>query len=364
MNQLEVIEHLNPIEIYAPEKVDAILSKISEQVKAFEPDVSTDLGRKKIASLAYKIAQSKTFLDNCGKQLGEEHKKALDTINAERKKIRDNLDALKEEARKPLTEWEIAEENRKQTIQKALNEIEQMGNTIANTWMNAELSTIEKAFEAIKLGKDQDWQDYKDEADTIIPLAEAKIQSALESKKLHIEQQAELKKLREEKEERDRLESERLEKAEKEAKEKAEAEEKVKAEERAKQEAIEREAKAKKDEEDRIAAQKAREEKAKADQAAAVKREQELADKRVKEAEEKAAKDKADALEKERKRIQDEKAAHEAAEAKRQANIKHRTKVNNEVLKALMAEGVSEDHGKKIIVAMVSGLIPHVKLSY
>lgn len=353
MNQLTVIENLKPIELYAPGNIDNVILKISEEAKSFIPDTSTAAGRKEIASLAHKIARSKTFLDDCGKQLGEEAKKTLDTINIERKKIRENLDSLKEEIRKPLTDWEVAEEKRKNDHRIHLEEIKSLGQAIANNWMLKPLSDIEEGLKIVTEAKAFDWEEYQDDADILIPLVESQISSAIESKKIHEEQQAELKKLKEEKEKRDREEADRRAKEEEDARIKAEAEQK-----------IINEAKAKADEEKRIADQLARDQKAAADKEAAIKREKELADQRVKQAEEKAAKDKEDALNKERKRIQDEKKALEDAEAKRQANIKHRTKVNNEVLKALMAEGLTEEHGKKVIVAMVSGLIPHVKLSY
>ena len=76
-------------------------------------------GRDEIKSLAYKIARSKTTLDNIGKEHVAEIKakaKAIDNLRAE---MRDDLDALKHEIRAPLDEWEaeqeriIAEQNRR-----------------------------------------------------------------------------------------------------------------------------------------------------------------------------------------------------------------------------------------------------------
>jgi len=364
MNQLAVIEQLKPIEIYAPEKVDEILSKITEQVKEFKPDISTERGRKEIASLAYKIAQSKTFLDNCGKMLGEDHKKALDTINVERKKIRENLDALKEEARKPLTDWEISEEKRKEVHKQDLIRLETLGQHIGGNWSNTPIEDIQQALFVINDLKAKDWEDYKEDAETVIATAEGRVSTAMEAKKLHDEQQAELQKLRAEKEQRDRDEADRLAKAQEEARIKYEAEQKL----------IE-EAKAKADEDKRVADQLKRDEAARVEKERAVAYEKEQSELKLKAAAAKAEKDKADALAKaakekeealakERKRINDERLALEAAEAKRQANMKHNAKINNEVLKALQAQGVSEADGVKVITAIVKGLIPHTKISY
>ena len=44
--------------------------------------------------------------------------------------------------------------------------------------------------------------------------------------------------------------------------------------------------------------------------------------------------------------------------------LKHKTKINNEVLAALKLNGFDDETGKKIITAIVSGLVPHTKISY
>jgi hypothetical protein len=95
-----------------PEKLDKTLADIKAKVQAHVPDTSTAKGRKDIASLAYKVAQSKTWLDDCGKTLVAEWKEKSKKVDESRKQARDFLDALKIEARQPLTLWEQAEEAR------------------------------------------------------------------------------------------------------------------------------------------------------------------------------------------------------------------------------------------------------------
>lgn len=353
MNQLTTLQNLTPVEIYSSEKVDAILEKIAQEAKEYQPDVSTPSGRKELASLAYKIAQSKTFMDECGKKLGEDWKKKLDTINSERKKIRDTLDALKEEVRKPLTEWEKADEARKQRHKNDLIQIQTKSQIISAEWLSTDEKEIKEALDLVKLAYAFDWEEFKEDADTIIPIAEAKISSSLESKKLHDEQQAELKKLREEKEQREKDEAARIEKEREEARLLAEAEAKKKAEDLAKAQAAEQEQK-RIEREKQIAIEKEQ----------AIAHEKHLAEKKLKEAEAKAAREKEEAILKERKRVEDERKAAEAAEQKRQANLKHRAKINNEILAALNAQGFDEEQAKKIITVIVSGLIPHTKISY
>ncbi len=68
-------QSINAVVLFTePEKLDKTLKDIKEKVMAFVPDTSTAKGRKDIASLAYKVAQSKTWLDNCGKNLVAEWK--------------------------------------------------------------------------------------------------------------------------------------------------------------------------------------------------------------------------------------------------------------------------------------------------
>lgn len=351
MNQLATIQNLTPAEIYTTEKVDQILTKIAEEAKAVHVDVTTVAGRKEIASIAYKIAQSKTFMDDCGKKLGEDWKKKLDTINAERKKIRDTLDALKEEIRQPLTEWEKQDEARKAKLKERIISIQNISNQIAEQWQTLEPEMMGNRLELVQ--SFDNWQEFEEEAKLQIAIGVEKISSAINRRSEYDKQQEELKALRLEKEEREKAEAARIEKEREEARLLAEAEARNKAEELAKKEAAEQEQK-RIEREKQVAIEKEQ----------AIAREKELADKRVKEAEARAAREKEEAILKERKRVEEEKRAAEAAEQKRQANLKHRAKINNEILSALMAQGFDEEHGKKIITVIVSGLIPHTKITY
>ncbi len=89
--------------------LDPYLQQIRAEIDSFVPDVSTKKGRDAIASIAHKVARSKTALDNVGKELVAELKEIPKKIDAERKRMRDTLDAWKDEVRAPLNEWEQAE---------------------------------------------------------------------------------------------------------------------------------------------------------------------------------------------------------------------------------------------------------------
>jgi hypothetical protein len=76
--------------------------------------VETAKSRKAIASMAYKVSQSKTILDNAGKDLVSEAKAKIKKIDMARKYSRDFLDSLRDEVRKPLTDWEEAEKEKEE----------------------------------------------------------------------------------------------------------------------------------------------------------------------------------------------------------------------------------------------------------
>jgi colicin import membrane protein len=115
MTELELVETktLNALVIFTePDGLDAILKGIEKKVSGIVPDISTVKGRKEIASLAYKVAQSKTLLDKLGAELTTEWKEKAKKVDVSRKHARDFLDSLRDRVRQPLTEWEGAEAKR------------------------------------------------------------------------------------------------------------------------------------------------------------------------------------------------------------------------------------------------------------
>lgn len=110
-NELVVIEKSKALDVFkSSNSVEDIISKIESEVNSFVNDVNTDKGRKEIKSLAYRVAQSKTYLDGLGKDLVAELKEIPKLIDANRKTVRDRLDALRDKVRQPLTEWETEQD--------------------------------------------------------------------------------------------------------------------------------------------------------------------------------------------------------------------------------------------------------------
>lgn len=329
-NELVVIEKSKALDIFkSSNSVEDIISKIESEVNSFVNDVNTDKGRKEIKSLAYRVAQSKTYLDGLGKDLVAEMKEIPKLIDANRKTVRDRLDALRDKVRQPLTEWE-AEQERIEAEKKMLAWHEEA------LEMNA---AFDKAL-AERIESDHE----------IALLMNEKFDRDLEEAKAEAERQriAREEEMKRQAAEQARLEAERKAQQEIEAAAQREREAKEAAEraEREKQEAIQR-----------------------AEQAA--KEAKEKAERDAKEAQERAEREKQLAIEAERKKALEAEQTRLAEEErkrkeddKRQEDKEHRRKYNQETLQALVSNGFDEKLATEFIKLVASNHIPHMTMNY
>ena len=86
--------------------IDPYLAHIRAEIDSFVPDLTTKKGRDAIASMAYKVSQSKSALEAVGKALADEAKEIPKKIDATRKHVKDTLDSWRDEVRKPLDDWQ------------------------------------------------------------------------------------------------------------------------------------------------------------------------------------------------------------------------------------------------------------------
>ncbi|MGI4818674.1 MAG: hypothetical protein ACRYFE_09140 [Janthinobacterium lividum] len=344
------------------ERFNQFYEAIKQETDKLVPDLTTEKGRKEIASMAFKVAKTKTAIDAAGKLLNEEARAQINKVDAARREIREKLDALKDEVRKPLTEWEAKEEQRVIACNAAIDRFK----VAAVVMLEDTAATVQARYTEIKntaLDDDQfkdllpEAQHYKESAEIALDAAFARLT----------------------KEEADRAELDRLraEAAERAERERAEAEAKAAAEaaERAKREAEERAARAAEEEKARIeAAAKAAEEEARAKAEAAARAEREAAARAHAEAlaAEKRRADEAEAARMaEADRIARETAAREAAEkaaaeaaAARATDIEHRSKIMGAAKQAVMGHGVGESTARAIILAIAAGDVPNVSIKF
>lgn len=371
--EIAVIDNTAIAQAFAtPSGIDVLIQRIKSEASAEVPDLTTKKGRDRIASLAYKVSKTKTLVDDFGKELVAEEKKRLALIDADRKKWRDECDKLRDEIRKPLTDWEQAEADRIQRHKDAIQQLRELSAPSMGA-DSAAISALIAQAEAVTLG--DHWQEFAAEAGKAKDETLSILRLDLQRRQQYEAEQAELARLRaeaaqREQENRDRRIAEeaaakaRADAEAKAAQEKAEAEAKARAE----QEAAERA---------RIAAEQA-EARAKAEAEAAKMREQEAERRRIEseerakreaqEAAERAERDRVAAVEAERQRAERQRIVEQEAAAKaqaeREANKEHMRRINREALAGIMAAGISEEQGKALIKAIASGAVPHVSIAY
>ncbi|MDU1434623.1 MAG: hypothetical protein E6X80_11865 [Citrobacter freundii] len=320
VTDLVVIEKSSAMAVFTNnEQLDPIIEKIEKEARSLVPDVSTKKGRDAIASMAHKVARSKTYIDNAGKDLVAELKALPKQIDESRRIVRERLDALKDEVRRPLTEWEAEQERI-------------------------------KAEESARIKAEEDRKKLESDHEIALLMNDAFDRELAEKKA-----EAERQRIAHEEE----LKRQAAEQARREAEEKAAAElaaAKKREEDaiaaRAQAELLAKQAQERAEQEAKDAAAKVEAEK-KAAIEAEQRKAQEEADRIKREAEAKEA-----ARLAEEKRIADEK-------AKREADVKHRKAVGTEIVNALTANtSISREQAIEVLKALMDGLVPRTQINY
>lgn len=103
--------------------LDPYIEKIKNDALSIVPDSKTAKGRAAILKTTTLVRKSRDYLDGVGKELVSKLKEQPKIIDAERKRMRDTLDLLIEDIRKPVTEFEEAEEKRVNRIQEVIDKM-------------------------------------------------------------------------------------------------------------------------------------------------------------------------------------------------------------------------------------------------
>lgn len=317
---LVVIEKKNAMAVFTNnDQLDPLIEAIEKEARSLVPDVTTKKGRDAIASMAHKVARSKTYIDNAGKDLVAELKALPKQIDESRRVVRERLDALKDEVRRPLTEWEAEQERIK--AEEDMNALHAEALAMNEEFDRLLAARIESDHEMALLMNDAFDRE----------LAEKNA----EAERQRIAREEEIKRLAEEK-------------AKREAAEKAQREIDAAA-------AREREAilaKERAEREQREAAERAEREKQ-----AAVEAER-------RKAQEEADRIRLEAEQRELTRLAEEKRKADE-QASREADVKYRKAVGVEVVKALMANtSLTRDQAIEVLTAVKDGRIPHTGISY
>ncbi|HDC4463347.1 TPA: hypothetical protein O8T84_001510 [Enterobacter kobei] len=319
VTDLVVIEKQNAMAVFTTkEQLDPIIEAIEKEARSLVPDVTTRKGRDAIASMAHKVARSKTYIDNAGKDLVAELKALPKQIDESRRIVRERLDALKDEVRRPLTEWEAEQERIK--AEEAMNAMHAEALEM-NIRFDQELAAKFEADHEMALLMNKDFDRDREEQRRLAEQA----------------QRERDEQLKQEAAEQARRDAEAKHKAEIEAAARREAEEKARAElaerqrieteQRAEREKQEAEARAEREKEEAVAAERRRQEEA------------------------------------ESARLAEEQRKAEE-EARRAADKEHRRTVNRRVYADLIANGIPEEFAQKAVLAIAGGKVQDAHIKY
>lgn len=350
-------------------KFDAYFAAIEKQALAVPVDLESATGRDRIKSAAAQVARKKSPFENARKASTEEWRRLTAAVNAAGKVVTERLDDLRDRVRKPVTDWESAEDARRAEADLIIENLKSAAIVRADE-TSADVQTRLDRVRGHNLNSElfgpriEMVTDLRDE--TVAALA-----AALERLKQVEADRAELERLREQAAAAEQAEAKR--RADEEARA---AEERRKADEEARLAEVERvarqnaedaAAKAHEEELDRVARAKQAEIDAANERARKVQEEAEADRQRIQREHDEAiaaerakaekleadAKAERDRIAAEEKRIADDKARLEADQA-------YRTKCKTEAKEDLIAIGIPEAKAIKIIQSAVAREIRHM----
>lgn len=397
--------------ILAADQTD-IFGRLFAELKDFKPDISTRKGREEIASKALKVSVAKQDLLRLGKTLKEDHLRIQKAIVAEEKIVTEKFDALRNEIRAPLTEFENREKSRVAAHEAALAAIvEPPGYGATET-----IAELEARLDYLNNYPPRDWQEFTARAADALAVERDRAAGLLTAARKREAEAAELERLRAEEAERQRLaaiETQRLREeqiaAEAAANAKAEAEARAAQEAREAEERAQAQLRAAEAERVRQAEEAARREREAAEALERAEREKQEAIEAVERerlaslerqraaedrqraaaqmaeaarvaAEKRAETERVAAVEAERRRAAEDAETKRVEDERRAADKAHRAAINNEAVKAieivlenpLFSIGTTKPTellpgplmARALVTAVAKGEIPHVRIVY
>lgn len=195
--------------------LDSLYNVVESKARALVADVTTKEGVSQIKSTARQIASIKKRVDDLGKDIVAELKDLPKQIDANRKKWREDMEALQDEIRKPVTE-----------IEKRQAEIEEIRATHGKLALSGseEIKAAIETLDKIELTGDK-WKESLEDATAAVKAEKGALEVMLNAALKKEAEARELEELRKKQEEAERIirEQKIREEAERKAREEAEA---------------------------------------------------------------------------------------------------------------------------------------------
>lgn len=380
--QVITIDHISdetaPV-VYVQNGLKPFLQMIKDEVSGEVPDLSTVKGRERIASLAFTVSKRKAAVEKPGRDYLRKIKELPKIIEVELREFVRDADALRDEIRKPLTDWEAAEVARRDKHADAIQRLKDLA-VFTETPTAAFVAQVIADLELVAI--DESWEEFLPEAAQVKDKSLATLRALLADRTKHEAELAVIAKfnaeqaIREQQERDAEIARKAAEQARIDAEQRAQAERDAAS--KREQALIDQAAQAQ-----READQKQRDaEAAAANQALQLKLAAEQAERQKLQAEqdrvaaeqraeqERAAAEQRQAQAVEQARLaeiarQEQAAAEERRQAEaREADKAHKGKINRAALQAFIDGGMPEDCAKKAVILIASRQIPAVTIHY
>lgn len=329
MKDLALLENINSEtapKIIEQQLLDALFEKVKSETITEVTDVSTAENRKRISELAMKVSRSKTAVLNPLQAWIKDIKQYPVTVTKVVKSFEQKMNDLRDEVKKPLTDWQQAEEDRVNKHQSKIEEIKKIGETADSLITSMTISGWKdflSELEALKI--DSSFEEFQPEALEAKKVSVEKIKNRIARQQKEETQEAEMQRLR-------RLEKEKIER-DRELEIRAHAEAKAKKE---SEESI-----ALKEREHKLALERAEKEKLEADERAK------------------------QAAANERKRIEEEQRKAQEEALRKASDVAHREDIESQTVKDLVTlVGMLEGHARRLVESIKKGEISNITINY
>ena len=365
--------------IYVAGGLGQFFEAVKAEVTGEVPDLATVKGRARIASLAATVSKSKKAVETPGRDYLKRLKEMPKVVEAELREFVTKMDNLRDATRQPLTDWEEAEQARKDKHVDGIQDIKDLA-FFETLPAAASIAKIIADLEVIEIN--DTWEEFLAEAAQVKDQTLAKLRTLHTERTQYEAEQAELVRLRAEAEaqaQRDRdAEIARVaaEQARLQAEQQAQAEREAAA--RREQELLDKAA----------AAQRAAAEAALDAEAAAVRQRLQLelqaeqsrtaaaqAEASRLAAEQRAEQERLAAIRRQEEAVEQARLAEVARanaaadeilrqQQERQADVAHKSKILGEAKQALIGMNISEELAKAIVLKIARGEVPNVTIQF
>lgn len=201
---LACIDQVSAAQVFTATGIDPLIQAVRAEVLGIAPDLLTVKGRAEVKARAFKVSRSKTALDDAGKALVAGKKAEIKVVDNARKKMRDELDVIRDEVRRPLNEWEGAEAIKKAeadrienarigTIQACISDMRDA----AIFALGASADDMARRLEVVtEITIDESFAEFQPEAERAKAATVHAITSTLETRRQYESEQEELVRLR------------------------------------------------------------------------------------------------------------------------------------------------------------------------